>query len=34
MPKISRSKANKAMKFGQLLEYNVSDIFLQKSSRN
>ena len=28
---ISRSKDNQAMKFGQLIEYNMSNIFLQKS---
>ena len=26
---ISRSKGNKAMKFGQLIEYNKRNIFLQ-----
>ena len=28
---ISRSKGNQAMKFGQLIEYNMRDIFLEKS---
>ena len=28
---ISRSKSNQAMKFGQLIEYNMRNIFLQKS---
>ena len=30
---ISRSKGNQAMKFGQLKEYKVTNIFLQKSCR-
>ena len=28
LPNISRSKGNQAMKFGQLIEYNVKNIFL------
>ena len=28
---ISRSKANQAMKFGQLIEYNMRNIFVKKS---
>ena len=28
-PSISRSKDNQAMKFGQLLEYNMKNIFLK-----
>ena len=28
---ISRSKGNQAMKFGQLIEYNLRKIFLNKS---
>ena len=28
---ISRSKVNQAMKFGQLVEYNMRKIFLEKS---
>ena len=28
---ISRSKRNKTMKFGQLIEYNMRNIFLEKS---
>ena len=28
---ISRSKDNQAMKFGQLIEYNMRNIFLEKS---
>ena len=30
VPNISRSKDNNAMKFGQLLQYSVRNIFLQK----
>ena len=30
---ISRGKSNQAMKFGQLIEYNASNFFLQKSCR-
>ena len=30
MPNISQSKGNQAMKFGQLIEYNKINIFLQK----
>ena len=30
---ISKSKDNQAMKFGRLIEYNVANIFLQKSCR-
>ena len=30
---ILRSKENQAMKFGQLIEYNNRNIFLQKSYR-
>ena len=33
LPDISRSKGNQAMKFGQLIRYNVRNIFLQKSIR-
>ena len=28
---ITRSKGNQAMKFGQLIEYNMRNIFLQKN---
>ena len=28
LPNISRSKANQRMKFGQLLDYNMKDIFV------
>ena len=31
LPDISRSKGNQAMKFGQLIEYKVKNVFLQKS---
>ena len=31
MTNISRSKGNQAMKFGQLIEYNLENIFLEKS---
>ena len=30
-PNISRSKGNQTMKFGQLIEYNMRIIFLEKS---
>ena len=28
---MSRSKSNQAMKFGQLIEYNMRNIFVEKS---
>ena len=31
LPYISRSKCNHAMKFGQFTEYNMRNIFLEKS---
>ena len=31
LPNISRSKGNQAMKFGQLIEYNTRNIFVEKS---
>ena len=31
MPNISRSKGNQTMKFGQLIECNMRNIFLEKS---
>ena len=31
LPNISRSKGNQTMKFGQLIEYNVRNIFVEKS---
>ena len=30
-PNISRSKGNNKVKFGQLIEYNMRNIFLEKS---
>ena len=32
LPKISRNKINPTMKFGQLIEYNIKNIFLGKSN--
>ena len=32
-PKISKSKDNQTMKFGQLIKYNKKNIFPQKSCR-
>ena len=31
LPYISRSKGNQTMKFGQLIEFNMRNIFLEKS---
>ena len=31
MPNILRSKGNQTTKFGQLIEYNMTNIFLEKS---
>ena len=31
LPNIWRSKGNQTMKFGQLIEYNMKNIFLEKS---
>ena len=31
LPNISRSKGNQTMKFGQLIDYNMRNIFLEKS---
>ena len=31
LPNISRSKGNQILKFGQLIEYNTRNIFLEKS---
>ena len=31
MPSILRSKGNQTMKFAQLIDYNMRNIFLQKS---
>ena len=33
LPNISQSKGNQTMKFGQLIEYNKINIFLQKLCR-
>ena len=33
LPNISRSKGNQTMKFGQVIEYNKRNIFLQKSRK-
>ena len=30
-PNISRSKSNQTIKFGQLIEYNTRNIFVEKS---
>ena len=30
LPNISRSKGNQTMKFGQLIEYNMRNIFVEK----
>ena len=32
LPNISRKKGNQTMKFGQLKEYNMKNIFFEKSS--
>ena len=34
MPNMSRSKDNERMKFGQLIEYNMINFFLEKSNTN
>ena len=31
---ISRNKGNKPMKFGQLIEYNMRNIFIENSHKN
>ena len=31
LPNISRSKGNQTIKFGQLIEYNIRNIFIEKS---
>ena len=31
LPNISKSKGSQAMKFGQLIEYNMRNIFVEKS---
>ena len=30
LPNISRSRGNQTMKFGQLIKYNIKNIFLEK----
>ena len=30
LPNISRSRGNQIMKFGQLIKYNIKNIFLEK----
>ena len=32
LPNVSRSKGNQIMNFGKLLEYNMRNIFLEKSN--
>ena len=34
LPNISKSKGNQTMKFGQLIEYNTRNIFLEKYTQN
>ena len=34
MPNISRSKSKQAMKFGQLIEYNMELFFLKNHAQN
>ena len=34
MTNISRSKGDRAMKFGQLIEYNMRNIFLRNHTKN
>ena len=34
LPNISQSKGNQTMKFGQLIEYNKRNTFLQKYAKN
>ena len=33
LPNISRSRGNQAIKFGHLIKYSVTNIFLQKSCK-
>ena len=33
LPNISRSEGNQAMKFGQLIQYNMENIFVEKSHK-
>ena len=32
LPNISKSKGNQSMKFGQLIEYNMRNLFVEKSN--
>ena len=34
LPNISRSEGNQTIKFGQLIEYNIRNIFLEKAYTN
>ena len=34
LPNISKSKCNQTIKFGQLIEYNMKNIFLEKLYTN
>ena len=34
LPNISRSIGNKSMEFGQLIEYNIRNIFLKNRTQN
>ena len=34
LPNISRSKGNQTMKFGQLAEYNMRNIFMKNHTQN
>ena len=34
LPNMSRSKGNQTMKFGQLIEYNMRNIFLKNHAQN
>ena len=34
LPNISRSKGNQKMKFGQLIEYNMKNIFVKNHTQN
>ena len=34
LPNISRSKGNQTIKFGQIIEYNMKNIFFEKSDSN
>ena len=34
LPNISRSKGNQAMKLGQLIEYNMRNIFVKNHTQN